>query len=343
MSKLFSTIQEFKKYAVVNVSYDFGDIDPVLRIKEVALMRKKYLGKAQFDQLASAYASSSMTPEEEALLEEVRQPLSLVALAENQFTRYIQETPSGAHVVKDEHKMPASMLSMARRKSELMKNGYQAIDLLIDFLQENKADYPLWVNSEAYLEQKSLLISTTTQLARYLPVLPESHALYLQFRPIIRDREKAIQARIGKPFFDELKEQALNDTLTPANELVLVDFVRPALAFLSHEEAVSTLAKVHPFGIYVFEELNLDENAKVFETQLKYRDAMKGEYALKAITALTDLDNYLANNIDDYPTYRDSDAYTPPPEQEDTDADDPCASELGCYVQQAPTTKIGIL
>ncbi len=313
MSKLFTDINEFKQYAVVNVSYDFEDIDPILGIEEETTI-VRYLGRDQLEDLANALANPPLTPAQTALLEKVRQPLALLALSANQFTRNIQESASGSHKTDTKERMPAKPQDVARRKMELLKNAYKSIDILIGFLQRNKADYPLWVNSDAYKTLKGIFIYTTELLNSYLPI-EQSHAVFMQYVPIIKDRERVIRGNIGKAFFDELKEQLLNDTLTPENEEVLTDYIQPALAYLAHEKAVTRLQKVHPFGFYFFEELNLDPSARVVAAADKAKDAIIQDSQEQHRSYLSELLKFLAENINDYPTYRDSPAYSPPEEE----------------------------
>lgn len=337
MSKFFKDIDEFKKFALVNVSMDFADLDPILGIEEEMTI-KKYLGQAQFDALADDYDNPPLSTEGAALLEKVRQPLALIALSENQFTRNIQESSSGSHKSEGKDRKPASSLSVARRKSELLKNGYKAIDILIDFLNTNKADYPDWANSDAYIEIKGLFIYTTKQLTDNLPI-PQSHALFLQYKPLIKERERVVKGRIGKEFYEELKTQNQDDTLTPENKIIVEQYIRPALSWLAHAKAVYLFAKVHPFGIYMFEELNLDPSAKVINAAAAEKDTMQYEANTQAECILQDMLDFLAENIADYPTYENSPAYTPPETEEECE----CPEEEKPKCNPDESTKIAFL
>ncbi len=334
MSKLFSDINELKQYGMVNVSYDFSDINPELIVREEKTIIP-YIGRDQFDRLAQGLVNNDLTTEELDLLDKVRLPLAQFSIAYTSFTRYIQESASGSHVTKTETKMPAGMQAMARRRNETLIRGFNAIDILLDFLDRNKTDYTLWENSTAYNDYRGLLIFTPEQLAKYIPN-SDSKALFIQYAPIIREQEIIIRGRIGKDFYDELKQQVLDDTLTPENAIVVNDYVRPALAFLSHASATLQLVHVHPFGLYFFNELNLDQNASVMKAEATFLDGVKDTYEQQAETKLFDLLAFLNANINDYPTYRDSDAYTPP--EEETEEECACPNEpqpsnvkIGCF------------
>ena len=334
MSKLFTDTPELKKYGMVNVSYSIQDINPELEVQEEKTIIP-YIGRDQFDRLADGLANNNLTPDELLLLDKVRLPLAQFAIAHTSFTRYIQESSSGSHVTKTEHKVPAGMQSMARRRNETLIRAYNAIDILLGFLDRNKGTYPLWANSDAYSNYKGLLIYTPIQLAEHLPN-SNSQALFKQYVPILREREIVIRGRIGQPYFDELKDQVLNDTLTPENLIVVEQYIRPALAFLAHEQATFKLVHVHPFGLYFYNELNLDQNASVMKAMPKFLDAVMENYHNQAETKLFDLLRFLSTNINSYPTYRDSDAYTPP--EDDT----PDNSNCGCDVEsQSNSAKIG--
>lgn len=334
MSRLFTDIDELKPFVNITAAYDFVDLDASLGlVEEEEIVR--YIGRPQFEQLATAYDSSTMTPEETSLLAKVRLPLANFALSMEQFTNALQESASGSSSNETPERKPATPLQIARRKKEIIKKSYKGIDVLIDFLQRNKDDYPLWVSSEAYVYTKELFIQTTDQLKKHLSI-PRSHALYIEYMPFLKDREKVVRTRIGKAFFDELKEQVLTDTLTTENELIVVDYIRPAMAYLSHEKAVALLALVNPFGVYVFEELSLDPSAKVKEALDKAKDSMRAEMKTQYGETFDELHQFLYENIDDYPTYRDSSAYTAPETEEE-------AENYGKVDTSQPNAKVGYI
>lgn len=114
-------------------------------------------------------------------------------------------------------------------------------------------------------------------------------------------QDRYIKKILCKDFYDELIEQVDADTLTSANETLVDDYIKPAMVFRAYARYIAT-ANIYntASGFRKFREDNSDiaENSDM--------TALLSQAESDAMYYEKELYDYLENNEDDYPTYRDN-------------------------------------
>jgi deoxyribodipyrimidine photolyase len=113
-------------------------------------------------------------------------------------------------------------------------------------------------------------------------------------------QDRYIKKIICKDFYDELIVQVENESLTSANETLVDDYIKPAMVFRAYARYVAT-ANVFstPSGFRKYREDNSDSaEAADMSAFINQANSDANYYE-------SELSNFLENNLDDYPTYRD--------------------------------------
>jgi hypothetical protein len=113
-------------------------------------------------------------------------------------------------------------------------------------------------------------------------------------------QDRYIKKIICKDFYDELIVQVENNNLTSANTTLVDDYIKPAMVFRSYARYLAT-ANVFstPSGFRKYREDNSDA------AEAADMSAVLNQANSDATYYERELLEFLENNLDDYPTYRD--------------------------------------
>ncbi len=225
-------------------------------------------------------------------------------------------TTTGTHSVQID--LTAATADATEIKFKLYVPGTQAIiDFRIDLISvKHTQTCSLWAQSSSYTVFKECFIHTAKEFSRYFNI-NESRRTFLALKAAMRNVEHFyIRTTICTEFFDELKAEVLAGSISAENQKVL-DKIKPAVANLSMAKALNELSfEISELGITLSaisdrEDRNAKHPAPDSRLSLLSRELQQYGNAY-----LGELIQFLADNIDDYPTYENSDCYTPTEEEE---------------------------
>ena len=316
MPRLFKTIDEIKVFCPMIASSEFGNFSPFIDQAERDFILP-YIGSEQYNALVTAYnndeegSGDDITAEQQALLEKIQAALAFYMEYLWIPSGQVSIGDGGIRVAYTDTMKPAFAWQIKDLRREVIRQAGSAMDALLEFLEQNKDDYPLWTDSDVYPDSKSTFIVSAKEFTKYYAPLASSRLNYLAVLPTMkRVEEFVIQSELGVEFYAELKEQFIDDDLTPANELV-VTYIKKALAPLTISQAVRDLtASVDERGILMF---NSTSATDVVDAKLPAIDTVisKIEFGCEkdGRSYIQLLKNFLKANITDYPTYSESTAY----------------------------------
>ncbi len=273
------------------------------------------LGKEQFDALATAYDVGPITTEQQTLLPHVQRPLAYYAFYE--VLPLLTTMVSGMGVQEQSSSEgtsnPARQWVYQENRDTAIQNADSFADAMLEFLEENYNDYPLWKNSDAFTITKELFINTSDEYNDIVSI-GRSKRVWLAIRPFVKMAEtEYILHAISQPLYDDLKGKLLASLGTPlTNEYkTLLTKIRQALAWL-------VLYKALPFQAVQFTPGGIVQTSK--NTGLKSQkpaDRTAYETAMTAATtngmsALRHLKKYLEENCEDYPLYDNPNTFNQP-------------------------------
>ncbi|NCD41654.1 MAG: hypothetical protein EOL88_06125 [Bacteroidia bacterium] len=277
---MIKTTAEIQQYVSVDINFQQKSLLPYIEQSKTQIIR--LLGKEQYNELENWYnlAEGETQPgnaaELEVLLPYVQRPIANFAIFYGLSALNVVVGPTGIGVVNTQNLAPASKDRTDTLRNDLIAAAYDAMESLLVFLEENKEDYPLWENSEAYSEQYDVLITSARRFDEIYRI-DRSRLKYLEWRPVMRDVELLEMAPlVSSDLMDEIKGELKDNAVSNENQIVL-PYLQKALAYITASRA------------------NKDEKL--------YTDGMRFLMAAKAI---------LDTNVDSYPAYRDSGVWKSP-------------------------------
>ncbi len=239
---LIRTIEQFCAHVRVSLSgTDLDNLAPDLRLAEREQLRP-VLGPALHNELsalsddelqAALDDPTSVTGELLRLVHEALANLGmLLYLPLNQ----LQISDGGVYLLSG-GKQPFQW-QINELKASLRSKGTNALEAVLGYLDTHAADFPAWATSAAAVEARVMLIPSAAEFTRHYNI-GGSRLTYQAFLSLMRKVERfQLQAVLSAEYLRELKAELVAGVVSPDNQLVLDDYLRPALAHLVVAKAV---------------------------------------------------------------------------------------------------------
>lgn len=323
MASLFKDITEFKKFIPVTRAIEIESLSP-----KIDHAIKKYIqpwvGPVLTTSIIAAHAGTPNSIEQ-ALIDKIQPALANFAWYEYIPMASVVVDDSGINRKENDSWKTAHSGQIRDLKDDALETGYDNLEFMLEFLEDNENDYPDWVNWEGYTKNKEFFINTAEEFMQHYPIV-QGRQTYHAMRPLFDDVECfAILPCIGKDFFDYLKSKILLKQAFTNPELIALKYIRKAVAqFIIHDVSKTSWAKFNSQGVMYIErkgsETNVEEAKTATNDQLSVKVRQAWERGNQWMTKLKD---QLDNNLDDYPAYRDDETVNPP---EDPDS---CQEDIG--------------
>lgn len=203
------------EYAEITASTNFITVKPTIqRIEENHIVG--ILGKELYKSLNDAYTAAenenTLTDAQKALLDQCRKVIGtylgyyFAPIGELKFS------DAGVRRSETNTEKTAYQYQVANFRAACLRNGEDATEYLLEFLEENKADYPDWVSSTAFTRYRSLFIKSGKEFGELFP----SHSPYRNYwamrSKMITVEQHNIRAAIGDALYDYLKAKEQEET-----------------------------------------------------------------------------------------------------------------------------------
>lgn len=236
---LFANISEFKTYVggAANVSLEMDSLLPT--IEEAAWNHViPILGEEQWQDLYDNFDTPDA--DQTALLPYVQKPLAMLTMHEYAKIGNIQFGEAGIFRIETDHHKSAYKYQENQYKTYMLHQGYEALERMQKFLDDNVGTYTLFGGSSAGTRARALLINYASTFkdvySKYL-----SRYTYEHIRPIIEEIEiYVIESFLGPATYAAIKASILADNLSAA-ELELVRRLQKAVAHFTIREGVARL------------------------------------------------------------------------------------------------------
>jgi hypothetical protein len=316
---LFKTIDEIKKYVSANLSSNIKTLLPDINQAEETYI-KKYLGKEQYDALLTAYtaatADSPLSAIHQNLLEKCQMPLANLAYADFSIIGQVDMSDEGIRIVTDDsHKTAFQWQINDLRNDYFLKKGFNGLEALLSFLEENKDAYPTWKGSSAYTQFKEYFINSAAEFNKYYRI-NESRLTFLALETVMRTVEDfKIRPALSDTFFDEIKTAIKSGAALSDDHKKVMTYIVPAVAHLTIAAAIDDLSVEFIGNAFVINQYSTGQASNTKSTaQAELLGNKQKQAKQKGETYLKDLKDYL-NKVaaaDKYASYFNSESYTAP-------------------------------
>ncbi len=223
---LFKDSKKIKEFAQLSGEINFASIIPTLRMVE-----KKHivniLGHELYSALDTAYNNEpnedNLTAPNKKLLLQCRMVIGPMLCC-----YYIDKADvilgdSGAQRVETSTNKTAFQYQGAKFKEANLREGEDATELLLQFLEDNKADYPQWTASYNFKQYRSLFIKTGNEFNDLYPSQSPYRNYWAMRTKMLDVEENIIRPFLGDTLTNGLKtkEQANNPAFTDKEKQLL--------------------------------------------------------------------------------------------------------------------------
>jgi hypothetical protein len=243
---LFKKMEEVLQYAEMTTGVNFASVKGTINnVEQWHIL--PILDKALYTSLNTAYTNTTL----EADLTNPQKKLLL--LCRNIIGSYlcyyyapkaeVKLSDAGVRRMENDTAKSAYQYQVTNFRAQHLREGEQHCETLLSFLDENKSDYPDWVDSKAFAKFKLLFIKSASEFNDiYTTASPFRNFFAMRFKMV--DVEiQIIKQAITAPLFGVLKgkDLAAPDTFTEA-ENELLSYLKKAIAYYTVAFALPYLA-----------------------------------------------------------------------------------------------------
>jgi len=309
---LFKTIAEVAAVVPVMQSFDIELVLPDIERAETRWLID-VVGQAQFDNINTPYqAGTSLNTAQTNLLKKMRVPVAHLAYYLYAPKGNVNVGSSGIQQTHSEgSSKPAFQWAVDEMRKGYLDGGYDALDVLAEFLEANKATYTIWAASSAYAKSKELFVNSTKEFNAEFAI-NNSRMLFMAMRHILKRHDNStIKKVIGENLFDEIKQQIYDDAVSDANE-ILLSYIRPALVNLTVMDAIPEIGlKMDEFGITVVSPQRTgSQSQSVSPANSDQLNSLWKKVKQVGEDYLAGLKDYLQANSGTYPLYTATENFT---------------------------------
>ena len=317
---LIRTIEQFCAHVRVSTSGTLlENLEPDLRLAERQHLRS-VLGPALYNDLSALSdanieaALADPADVQGGLLRLVHEALANLGLLEYLPLNQLQVNDAGVYVTSGGSR--PFQWQIDQLTASLRRKGYNALEAVLVYLEAHAADFPAWTSSVAAVQARELLIPSATEFTKHYDI-DGSRLTYQALLPLMRKVERFdLEALLSAEYLLELKTQLIAGTLTPDNQLVLDNYLRPALAHLVVAKAVfevglSFNGAAVELNVYRPDNANAKEADANLDELLKLKSRQAHDDGVVYLTKLRRYINMRASATR-YATYFNSSAYVDP-------------------------------
>lgn len=263
------------------------------------------LGKDLFDDLFSEYIKVMpvLTDPEKELLTYIHPVLANLAMFKYAPAGNIIWTDSGAQIRHSGDLKSAFQWQIKEAQKHFLTTGYDAIDLLLTFLDENAADFIDYEISR----NRTRIINTAADFSKYVNIRRFEFERLLPVSD--RNERNIITKYLGKPLYDNIKANIAANDLTLAQKAVMTE-LQALLAHITYATGLVDLAPiVDEDGVHFYNNAfsgNFDGKEAV---QPEYLNRLIRQHKHHADQAADNLVKFLNDNAADYPLFEHSEFY----------------------------------
>lgn len=202
---MIKSFEHFSPYVKFPASLK-GDFDssimPVLpdAIKKL----KPYLGTELCDLLISEVNDDDLSPESAALIPYVRRPLARFMLHIASPSLDIDMSTVGYQTKSTQNFAPASRQRVKKFDDSVESLAWDGVEIMLEFLEDNKSDYQEWVDSPGYTQNIRNLVNSATEFDS-IHRINSSRLEFMRLRPKM-DMIDSLQIipEISQDLFDDI-------------------------------------------------------------------------------------------------------------------------------------------
>lgn len=318
-------------YPTIHKSMNWATIKPFVRTATRKYILK-FVDQSSYDALASKFQNNaSLDASETEWLEKLQDAIAYYTIYEAMPHVNVTLSDNGAQQTLSENNssVPTNQWSFKVMRWETLKNADELIDHCLEWMEnEVKSGNTLfddYKSSDEYKKGRSSLFKTTAELQSFIDIR-NSRRTFLSLVPFLeKAAKKHIIPLICSDLYEEVVNEYKNNSLSAKNEAILSQIqaviaeygtlmALPHLSIVMEDSGFKVISQSD--GMSHKNNLSSTQHMEAIQ-QLKYQLESDGK------SAKADLIQFLYDNIDTYPLFKESSCFV------DMDEEDDLATCLG--------------
>lgn len=156
---------------------------------------------------------------------------------------------AGFRIAVDDHFKTAFDHQIDRLEDSFLDAGDMSMDMVMDYLEENKGTFTTWASSSAFTQFKERFISTTAMLNNELSINISRRKFKKLKKELRKVEQEYILSTVGAELYDQLHTQSSSNTISSENKK-LMEYIYPACASIAMANgAVALMLTVDDMGV----------------------------------------------------------------------------------------------
>jgi hypothetical protein len=308
----------FQEHApIVNYNTDWLTLRPFIK-RAVRTYILPWIGEELYNDIATKYQEdATLTDAQAETLELLQDAVANYAVVLAMPVLNVALTNMGTQQSSDREgtSNPPSQWSYNNAYWETLQQADSSLDQLLKQLtfqvELSNSYYDLWTSSNAYGYGKSYFFYSNDELSNHLNYNDSLRAYKAVIKFVKTSETRYLRPVLGKEMFDELDTQRQTNALTVENAALLT-YVQRAAAQWGLYEAIPYLSIVQDGdGFKVVSRTDNMNSRRGMNTDAHQRaiESLRQAAENNGRTYLADLQQFLYENADDYPTFKNSSTY----------------------------------
>lgn len=309
MASIVTSTPTIRKFATVDANLTFENIKPHIDTVEQQILIPN-LSKAMHDVLVG----NSLTAKQTILLELAQRALVNLALYEAAKGDFqVNFDDGGIRQSHNDNMKPAFERNIRDYKQDKFLKGYQALDSMLVYLEENEndSDFSAWKSSSSYTKYNENFIRSGADFRKHY-TLVQSRYLFIQLKPEMVAAEEGVVKDILHPtLYNTLKTTWGNGSITNNNKK-LIPYIQKLVADTTIAKGLIKLSiNVDERGITVYQTSSTDTTEQAMPANQNKIDRLVELAKREAELSAKRLAQFLQANKTDYPEYTSDPEYNP--------------------------------
>jgi len=305
-------INDIKIFTPVNVSLEYTRIEPILYETEQKVAN--VIGTELYIQLDLYLDNPTpIDPKKDTVIKLLKACIAWMMFDIGFDILNTQFSNQGFHRLENEQQGKKALFQrqeMSLRRT-FRDGGNNRLDQVLTYLEVNAADFPIWTASSAYTQLRDNYIWTTAQFQSIINISNSRLVFQRLKQNMMTVAELYIAPLIGNDFHVQLLTEIATNSLT-ADNLKLVAYLQKAVAFQTITDAGSEfIMSMSEAGLHILgTATNTDNSATAELPPMELINDFLRRAKLNAESYLRTTQSFLRLNLDKYPLYATSPAYT---------------------------------
>lgn len=308
---LFKKTDKILEYAELT-TVRFTSLVPTIRLVEQQHIIPQ-LGMELYTSLNDAYIAAtdeaSLTDLQKNLLDKCRQVIGPYLCYYYVPKSEVKLSDSGAQRLETATNKTAYQNQVVNYREQNLREAELATEFLLQYLDENKTDFPSWASSAGFAKYKDLFIKSGTEFNE-LFISQSPYRNYMAMRATMQDVEQNnIRTLLGDMLFNALKEKdQTGSTPFTANEKDLVFKVKKVIAYLTVANAIPFLnVRMDANGITIVSAAGRAQDDRLAKMQSADKDALNNiieKCQAAAKSWINNVESFLVAQNEEFKTLR---------------------------------------